>query len=288
MLFYHLRSWYFIIIFNEFFEMKTIKLLIIFALFTAIAIAQQAAPAPLPTDEFYEHFVLPHTNAAAPEGYGLTPKAPIQVGIYEATLSDQDVINRQLGRFLKTYLWADGAPVIYLNRKTTMIDAVNYTLFRVTKAGGKDTLTIYTDMYKSGPVYAPKGFKFYTKENLAADIGPIIQDIKKYNAIADKYTDTTAKKLSFQMINYLQQNIGLDYLIDKDNLAVVLNDTGIDLDLRAYLIRAYMFHKVEYEGTGHAEPLKEAFNSMVDDYTEVIKRHEIFAKGSLPTTMVKK
>ena len=268
--------------------MRTVKILILFVLLTGVIKAQQPAAKQLPTDEFYDRLVLPHTNAPAPEGYGLTPQSPILVGIYETTLSDQDIIKKQLTRFLKSYLWADGTPVIFLTRKTIMLNNVNYTLFQVTKANSKDTITLYTDMYKSGRLYTPKGFKLYSKENLAAEVSPVLQDLKTYNVIADKYADTTAKKLSFQLINYLQGDIGLTYLMDTVNLNPVLNDTGIDLDLRAYLVRSYIFHKFEYEATGHADPLKDAFNGMVDDYLDVIKRHEIFAKGSLATTMVKK
>lgn len=285
LLLYYLRSWYFISIFMKII-MRTAKLLLLFVLLSYMVKAQQ--PAALPTDELYEYLVMKHNSGAAPDGYGLNPGAPITVGIYEVTMADEAKMKKMLDQFLKTYLWADGSQIIFISRKSAMINNVNYDLFRVTKGGTKDTLTLYIDMYKQAPVFVPKGFKFYTKENMAAELSPVLTSLKKYNLIADKYADTTAKRMSFQLINYLQSNIGLDYLMDTANLAPLLNDTGIDLDLRAYLIRSYVFHKMEYELTGHADPLKNAFNAVVDDYQDVIKKHEIFSKGSLNTTLVKK
>lgn len=277
--------------------MRTEKLLICLLLLAFTARAQQntatnaAQPAtgqPLPTTEFYEHFVLTPDPTPAPAGYGLTPGQPITIGAYEASLTDQKKINFEMGRFYKTFLWDDGAPIIFISRETAMVDNVNIEKFRVTKEGGKDTVTLYADLYKSGPVHAPKGFKFFTREQLAAAVAPLLTQLKAFNAVADKYGDAENKKTGFQILGYLQNNVGIDYLMDNDYLAPVFSDMGLDLDLRAYLIRSYMFHKFEYEATGHADPKKDAFNAVVDDYKDVIAKHEFSMQGSLATTMVKK
>jgi hypothetical protein len=286
--------------------MKTAKLFIPLVLLAVTATAQQhpankakapataakttapVAASQLPTDGFYEHFVLKHAETPTPDGYGFSPEKPIPVGAYEEDLSDEKKINAQLNRFVKTYLWADGTPVIFLGRQSQMINNVNYDLFRITKTGTKDTLTLYADMYKAAPVGLPKGFRFYTKAELAAEVAPAIAMIKAYDATPDKYADAKAKASSFQILGFLQQNIGLDYLMDNDYLAPILNDVGIDLDLKAFLIRSYISHKFEYEATGVANAQVKAFNTLVDDYQVAIKTHDIFAKGNLPTTLVKK
>jgi hypothetical protein len=169
-----------------------------------------------------------------------------------------------------------------------MINNVNYDIFRVTKTGTKDTLTLYTDQYKAAPVGLPKGFRFYTKAELAGDLSSGLTQMRAYNATPDKYGDAKAKAASFQILGFLQQSVGLDYLMDNDYLAPILNDVGIDLDLKAFLVRSYIFHKFEYEDTGVAGAQVKAFNAMVDDYQIAIKAHDIFSKGNLATTMVKK
>jgi len=303
---YYLLSCQFILILVEYFEMKTVKLLIPMLLLATLASAQTkpkakaksaattTAQAPaltgtgLPTDEFYEHFVLKHATTPAPEGYGLNADNPIPVGVYVEDLSDEKKIAAQLNRFLKTYLFADGKPVIFLTRKRQMINNINVDLFTVTKEGTKDTLTLYTDMYKLEPVSVPKGFRFFTREELAAQLSSVLITLKEFNATPDKYGDAKAKTTSLQILGFLQNNVGLDYLLDNDYLAQVLNDVGVDLDLKAFLIRSYIFHKFEYAATGQTDVQVKAYNAMVDDYQVAIKAHDIFSKGNLATYLVKK
>ena len=290
--------------------MKTSKLFLLFALSISVATAQTGpaakakqapaatptAPAPVasttatgtPSDEFFEHFVLKHSDAPAPKGYGFSADAPILVGAYEADLANQQKVMHEVNRFLKTYLWADGTQIIFIDRKRVMINNNNVDKFRITKEGSKDTLTLYTDMYKSGPVAVPAGFIFYSKEKFAADLAPICEQIKKFDAVPDKYGDEGAKAAGFQLLGFMQTNVGIDYLMDQDMLAPLLNDVGLDLDLKAFLIRSYVFHKFLYEVTGEPDVKVKAFNFMVDDYQIAIKAHDIFAKGHLAETMVKK
>lgn len=266
----------------NFFIMKTAKLIIPFLLFTTIVKAQ------VPTTEFFEHFTLKTDASAAPAGYGLTPQKPIPVGAYVEDLTDQKKITAQLNRFFKTLLWADGAPLRLLSRSSSMVDGVNIDKFVVTKPAGKDTVTLYTDLYNAAPIQAPQGFKFYTREQMAAELAPILTQLKAYNAMPDKLGDEKAKQASMQLLGYLQADIGIDYLLDKDEVGALLDDTGIDMDFKAFLIRSYLFHKFEYDATGQADVKTKAFNAVVDDYQQAIARHDVFAKGSLATLMVKK
>lgn len=278
--------------------MRTVKLLTLLAFGIGTVKAQQAPAAkaqnpaaaiaaPLPTVEFFEHYVLKTNPAPAPDGYGLSPQKPILVGAYEADLTNQQLINSTLGRFYKTFMWPDSSQVIFLSRKTVMINSTNIEVFRVTKAGTKDTVTLYTDLYNSGPVYAPKGFIFYTRELLGQAFAQLLAQVKTYNAAPDKFGDEETKKLGFTILGYLQSSVGINYLMD-DYLAPVLNDSSLDLDLRAYLIRCYMFHKFEYEVSGSPDARKLAFNTTVDDYKDVITKHNFAMQGNLAATMVKK
>lgn len=279
--------------------MKTAKLLILLVFWAYAVKAQKAPPAQapknpaaaitaLPTTAFYEHFVLKTDPSAAPAGYGLTPEQPMLVGAYEADLTDQQAISIQLDRFYKTLMWADSAQVIFLSRKTTMFNNMNIEVFQVTEAGTKDTISLYTDLYKSGPVHAPKGFIFFSRQQLAQTFAPLLAQLKTYNAAPDKFGDTETKKTGFTILGYLQSSVGISYLMDNDYLGPILNDASLDLDLRAYLIRCYMFHKFEYEVTGIADARKQAFNAMVDDYKDVITKHNFVLQGNLANTMVKK
>lgn len=291
-------SCYFILIFMQIF-MKTTKLLILLvcwacavkAQVTPAATAQitaAATPTTLPTTEFYERFVLKTDPTPAPAGYGLTPEHPILVGAYEPDLTDQQAINFKLNRFYKTYMWADSSQVLFLSRKTMMFNNMNIEVFRVTKAGTKDTISLYTDLYKSGPIYVPKGFISFTREQLAQAFAPLLAQVKTYNAAPDKFGDDETKKMGFQILGYLQTSVGISYLMDNDYLDPILTDTSLDLDLRAYLVRCYMFHKFEYEVTGNEDAKKLAFNATVDDYKDVIAKHSFAMQGNLATTMVKK
>lgn len=282
----------------EFFYMRTERILICLLFLTFAAKAQQSTPAAakapqanavqaLPTIGFYQLFVLPHSDTPAPAGYGLTPEQPIPVGAYVESMTDQQKIGAVFIRFFKTFLWDDGTPVVFVSRKTEMINNKNIEKFGVTKQGGKDTIVLYADLYKSAPVFAPKGFKFFTRENLAVTAGPILSEITAFDAFPDKYNDEGQKE-SFQLLNYLQSNINIAYLMDKTMMSSLMNDTGIDLDLRAFLIRMFIIHKFEYEATGHANSSKDAFNAIVDDYKGVIAKHTIAMQGDLANNMVKK
>lgn len=283
--------------------MKTAKLLILFVLLAGVVKAQQPVtknpappvaattnnpPAGALADELFEHYVLKHADGPAPEGYGMKPDLLIPVGSYEEDMSNQSKINAQLNRFMKTYLWADGSTLVYVDRKSSMINNINVDMFRVTKPGGKDTVTLYTDQYKTGPVYLPKGFVFLTKEQLAAEFAPILTEIKAYHAMPDKYANPAAVAASFQILGFMQSYVGLDYLMDKDYVGQLLNDIGVDSDLRAFLVRSFIFHRLEYEVTGQPNPKVKAYNAMVDDYQATIKAHDIMLKGTLATYMVKK
>jgi hypothetical protein len=255
---------------------------------SAAAKAPQAnTELPLPTAGFYQLFVLPHNDTPAPAGYGLTPEQPIPVGAYAESMTDQQKISAVLIRFFKTFLWDDGTPIVFVSRKTEMINNSNIEKFGVKKENGKDTIILYVDLYKSAPVQAPKGFKFFTRENLAASAAPILTEIKAFDASPDKYNDEGQKE-SFQLLNYLQSNMNMSYLMDKAAMSPLMNDTGIDLDLRAFLIRMFIIHKFEYEATGHTDSSKDAFNTVVDDYKGVIALHTIAMQGDLANTMVKK
>lgn len=297
------------LIFIDYFYMKTAKLLIPMLMLAAMAAAQTkpaakgkqpaaktAAPpaqtaAPItgtPTDDIYEYMILKHTDEPAPEGYGLKPTMLIPVGAYVGNIGDEKKIQQQLNRFLKSLLWDDGSAVTWLSRNTSMIDGVNVEQFKVTKTGTKDTITLYVDEYKSEPIKLPKGFKFYGKQQLLADFAPVLDEIYKYNATPDKFGDATAKANSFKILGYLQSDIGLDYLLDKDMLEPMINEVSIDVDFKAFLIRSYLFYKFEYELTGKADPKIAAFNSVVDDYQTAIKTHDVLLKGNLASYMVKK
>lgn len=282
----------------EFFDMRTERILICLLFLTFAAKAQQTpakatnapqanAELPLPTVGFYQLFVLPHSDTPAPAGYGLTSGQPIPVGAYSESMTDQQKIGAVLVRFFKTFLWDDGTPVVFVSRKTEMINNKNIEKFGVKKEGGKDTIILYADLYKSAPVQAPAGFKFFTRENLAASAAPILAEIKAFEAFPDKYNDDGQKE-SFQLLNYVQSNINMGYLMDKAAIGPLVNDTGIDLDLRAFLIRMFIIHKFEYEAGGHADSSKDAFNAVVDDYKGVIAKHNIAMQGDLASTMVKK
>lgn len=279
--------------------MKTAKLLILLVFWACAVKAQNkpAAPTPgkpaatitaLPTTDFYEHFVLKTDPSPAPAGYGLTPEQPILVGAYEADLTDEQAINIKLDRFYKTFMWADSAQVKFLSRKTIMLNSMNIEVFKATEVGTKDTIALYTDLYKSGPVHAPKGFIFLSREQLAQTFASLLALVKTYNTAPDKFGDTETKNTGFTILGYLQSSVGISYLMDNDYLEPVLTDTSLDLDLRAYLIRNYMFHKFEYEVTGNEDAKKQAFNAMVDDYKDVITRHKFLLQGNLANTMVKK
>jgi hypothetical protein len=247
-----------------------------------------ASPAGSPTDELFEHYVLKHAEGSAPANYGMKPDMLIPVGAYVEDMTNQTKINAQLNRFLKTYLWEDGSPLIYVSRKSKMMDGVNVDMFLITKTGGKDTVMLYTDLYKTAPVYAPKGFKFYSKEQLGAEFIPVLADMKAYHAMPDKYADPKAVAASFQLLSFMQSYVGLDYLLDKDYVGQLLNDVGVDFDLKAFLVRSFIFHRLEYEVTGQPNAKAKAFNAMVDDYQVAIKAHDIMQKGGLATYMVKK
>ncbi|QKJ32428.1 hypothetical protein HQ865_22570 [Mucilaginibacter mali] len=255
----------------------------------AVVPAQTVAPAAgTPTDDFYEYMILKHTDTPAPEGYGLKSDMLIPVGAYVGNIGDEKKIGQQLNRFFKSLLWADGSQITWISRNTSMINGVNVEQFRVTKTGTKDTVTLYVDEYKAEPIQLPKGFKFYEKQQMLTDFAPVLDDIHKYNATPDKFGDAAAKAQSFKILGYLQGDVGLDYLLDKDMLDPMINEVSIDLDLKAFLIRAYLFYKFEYEITGQQNPKVAAFNAMVDDYQVVMKTHNILLKGNLATYMVKK
>lgn len=261
--------------------MKTLKLLAPLLLITLAVKAQ------LPATEFLEHFVLPVKADKAPAGYGFSAAQPILVGAYE-DMTNQDKVARAFTRFSNTYWWPDGSPVRYISRKTVMIDAVNYELFRTVKPGTTDTLTLYADLYKSGPVSIPEGFKTYTKEQLAAQFAPAMEQLKAYNAIADKYADTAAQHRSLMLVANLSSTVGIDFLIDQDYIGKLVDNYGIDPDVKTYLIRSYVFHKFECEVTGQDNPKDKAFNAMVDDYMDLTKRHQGLTLGNLAEFMVKK
>jgi hypothetical protein len=287
--------------------MRTANLLTLFVLLTGAAYAQHPAakakqPAPkqapviqttpavtqLPSDEFFEHFVMKHTDDPTPEGYGLSPDKLIPIGAYEEDLSNQTKINQQMGRFLKTIVWADGSPLIYVDHASSLVDGVNVDRIRLTKLGSKDTLTLYADEYKTGTIFLPKGFKFYTKAQLAAEIAPALAQVRQYLGTPDRYTNAKSKSDSFLLLGFIQSNIGLEYMMDNDYLATILNDVGVDLDFKAYLVRSYMFHKFENMATNQPNASLKSFNQMVDDYKAVIKTNDIMLKGQLAGYMVKK
>lgn len=280
--------------------MKTTKLLIALVLLAGVVKAQQKANEPVPTpmvaaanvklpsDDFYEHFVLKHDETAAPEGYGLKPDMLIPVGAYEEDLTNQAKISKQLNRFFHTLVWPDGSALVYVSRNSSLINTVNVEQFKVTKSGGKDTVTLFVDMYKSGPVMAPKGFKFYAKDTLAKGFKPVLEEIDKYYAYKDRFKDTAAVAVSLQILGVVQSAVGIDYMLDHDVLDPLVNDTGLDLDLKAFLIRSYLFRKLYYQVTGQDDAKTKAFNGIVDDYQWVIKDHDVFAKGGLANYMVKK
>lgn len=295
-------------IFIRFFEMKTVKLLIPLMLLavtagaqtkpaakakqpatqTAAAVSNPVVPvAGTPSDEIYEYMILKHADTPAPDGYGLKPGMMIPVGAFVGNIGEEKKIEQQLNRFLKVLQWADGSPITWVSRSSSMIDGFNVDQFRVTKAGTKDTVTLYVDEYKAEPILLPKGFKFYTRQQMLADFTPMLEEMHKYNAIADKYSDA-GKADGFKLLGYLQSTIGLDYLLDKDMLDPLINEVSIDMDFKAFLIRAYLFHKFDYEMTGVANPKVAAFNAVVDDYQTVIKIHDILLKGNLASYMVKK
>lgn len=261
--------------------MKTLKLLIPFLLLGAIAKAQ------LPSTELYEHFILTINADKAPAGYGLSADKPITVGAYE-DLTSETKQNQLFMRFYNSYQWPDGSMVKYIDRKTKMVNNANVELFRTVKPGTQDTITLYVDLYKSGPVYVPEGFKAFTKELLAEQFAPTLQQIKTYDATADKFGDATAKLTSIQLLAYLQTNVGLDYLMDKDQIGNLMENYGMDTDLKAYLMRSYIFHKFEFEVTGQDNAKVKAFNAMVDDYLDATKKHADLITGDMSAIMVKK
>jgi len=261
--------------------MKTLKLLIPFVLFAVAAKAQ------LPANDFYERYVLPVSSQKAPAGYGLSAASPITIGAY-ADLTDQAKVNSLLNRFFNTFWWNDTAKVAYIDHTTKMINSVNYEIFRAVKPGTKDTISIYTDLYKTGPIYLPDGMTAYSKERLAAQFAPALQQLKSYEAAADKYADTAAKNTSFMLISFLQSNVGLDYLMDQDLIDPIMSNYGLDMDFKACLVRSYIFHKFEYIMTGQDNAKVKAFNAMVDDYIDITKKHAELATKDVTALMVKK
>ena len=107
-------------------------------------------------------------------------------------------------------------------------------------------------------------------------------------AAPDRYADDKAKTPSVQLLAFLQTNVGLDYLLDKDYVGALMDNYGIDADLKAYLVRSYIFHKFEYALTGQDNIKNKAYNAMVDDYQDVTKKHPDLITGDMSAIMVKK
>lgn len=261
--------------------MKTLKLLIAFVLFAVAAKAQ------LPSTEFLERYVLTVNAGKAPAGYGLSTANPITVGAY-VDMTDQTKVNAQFNRFFNTFWWADGSKVVYLDHVTKMINSVNYEIFRTVKPGTKDTISIYTDLYKDGPVFVPEGMTSYSKERLAAQFAETLKQLKSYEGMADKYADTAAKNSSFRLVSALQNSVGLDYLMDQDQIEPIMTNYGLDMDFKAVLMRSYIFHKFECIITGQDNAKVKAFNGMVDDYMDITKKHTELATKDVTALMVKK
>lgn len=260
--------------------MKTLKLLIPCLMLAIGAMAQ------LPSDEFFERYVL-KTTAATKPGYGMSAENPIKLGVYE-DMTNQAKMSSIMGRFTNTFTWPDGSRVQFLSRKTVMINSVNYDKFFAVKPGTTDTIALFVDMYNPGELGVPECFKAFTKEKLAAEFTPTVTELRKFFTLGDKYADTTAKRVSIQLLSSLQTSVGIDYLLDKDYLDAILNNFGLDMDLKAYLMRSYMFHKFDAVLSGQPDAKVKAFNAMVDDFTDVTKRHPDLSTGGVAALMVKK
>lgn len=238
--------------------------------------------AQLPSDGLMEQIVLKVSSAPAPADYGTSPDAPVYVGAYKY-LADNNKMAALMGHFYKTYVWSDGTQIVFSKPATVMGKFGNVDVYTIVQTGKKDTMKLYVDMFKEGQVFLPAGLKLYTKEQLSKELAPVIQEVKTYNAVPDNYSDSTSKATAFQLVAFLQRNIGLDYLLDKETLKPVLDDANLDLDFRAYLVRSYMFHKLEFAYVDAPKTNEKAFNAMLGDFNKIYKLHPTLKSGAVAT-----
>lgn len=65
-------------------------------------------------------------------------------------------------------------------------------------------------------------------------------------------------------------------------LQPLLNDAGIDLDFRAYLVRAYMFHKMDFAAVDAPKTKEKSLNAMIADFNRIYKLHPTLKAGNMP------
>jgi len=258
--------------------MKTLITLFAALMLTTIVKAQ------LPSTSLYERFVL-NINPEKPDSaYGRIPERPIMVG-GNKYLANPEEGRKLMTRFARTYTWPDGSPLEFSKPTTVFLSGTNVDKYVLRKAGSTDSLTIYVDMFNEGLVGVPDGLSLYSKAQLAKDLKPVVDTINTLFAAKDGFKDAEIQRKSFMLISFLQTSVGLDYLMDKDQLGALLADNTADGDLKAYLIRSYVFHRFVFDVEGQANPATKAYNAVVAEYANVVKLHPDVKKGQLDTVL---
>jgi hypothetical protein len=242
-----------------------------------------------PADSLYKYVILNiNSSDKAPAQYGLSAEMPVTVGAFKFFLSDRERMLITMNRFYKTFTWPDGSPINFSSRYSINVKNIPIDVYSIVARGSKDTIKLYASMYDDSPVFIPSGLRQYTKEQFTAELKPILENIKQLFNSKDWFGDGPSKEETAKLLAYVQKNIGLAYFLDREFMAPVMNDTVADQNLRGFLWRSYIFHKLYNEGVNAPLPLVNAYNSVLDDMNSTLKLHPELKTGSLLTLQRKK
>lgn len=248
--------------------------------FLAAMMLATMVKAQLPSTSLYEHFVLSINPNKPDSAYGRMPERPILLG-GNKYLANPEEGRKLMTRFGRTYTWPDGSPVEFSKPTTVFLSGTNVDKYVLHKAGSHDSLVIYVDMFNEGLVGVPDGLSLYSKAQLGKDLKPVIDTINTLFTAKDPYKDAAIQQKSFMLVSFLQNSVGLNYLMDQNQIGALIADNTADGDLKAYLIRSYIFHKFVFDATGQENAGNKAFNAVAAEYVNVLKLHPDLKKGQL-------
>jgi len=183
-------------------------------------------------------------------------------------------------RLKNSYRWPDGQRIDFNRRNSEAGTSSGEILDRYTlvKSGSTDTIILFVNPYKvSDTYYVPKGLVAINSLLLKNELVPYLTLVEE---LEDSKDPMNLKEQAAKLLDYIGSSCGMALFTDSD-LKSFMEDKEIELALKSFLFRAYIFNKFYAYGKDIGNEKTYALAKMKSNFEKYIALHPDVKIGNL-------
>jgi hypothetical protein len=209
-------------------------------------------------------------KGVATDSFGLISAKPIPHGAF-LYVGQTDKLTLKMSKLYNTFTWPSGEKLDFSKRGTARSSSGGVLdVYSIPRPGTSEVINLYVDPYHEGEVYIPQGLVIIKAASLNSEVLQMVSLIEEFNNTTDAFKDSVSKEKQARILIFLQTRVGLDHFFDAE---IVNKLKGVNIELRGFLFRTYMFNNFLALSKGKDDNKEEGFKTMKHAYKNLVKVH---------------